>query len=135
MRRLAKSAGSAPFAVALGFVAILTGVRAIFDPSTLPLEPVLGWVAYVWAVIYALGGVLMLYGMATAEARYEAAGCSLFAGGAFTQAVATTAFLGVSPFLNFWSVVTLLAFGLAGVVRTRHLMRGQRLLWVRTRNG
>lgn len=130
MRRWLRYLLATPFATSLALLAVESGVRGLFDPATLPLVSVIGWIGYAWAVVYGIGGALMLAGRASAKARYEAAGCTLFGGGALVQAGVTAAFIGRSPFLTFWSVFALLAFGAAGLIQARHLSRGQKLIWV-----
>lgn len=129
-RRL-KNAVRAPLAAALALLAVTAGVRGIFEPETLPLAEVLGtFVGYMWAVVYGSGGTLMLYGMSTLRTKFEAAGCVLFGGGAFVQAMATLFFLDASPFLTIWNVVSLLILTAGAVIRTRHLIKGQILIWL-----
>jgi len=128
----ARNIGRTPFATALAFLAMLTGIRGVSEPESLPLVRVIGWVGYVWAVVYFLGGAFIAYGMGSLRAKYEAAGCVLFAGGALVQAAITVFFLGASPFLTLWSVISLAIFGLAGIARARHLVRGEHLVWLGT---
>jgi hypothetical protein len=120
----------APFAAALGAVAVLSGLRGLTEPATLPLQAVIGDLGYAWAVVYGLGGLAMLWGMGRLKPKYEAAGCMLFSGGTAVQAFVTAFFLGVSPLLSVWSVTTLLIFAVAGLLRVRHLIRGQQLVWL-----
>ena len=92
-------------------------------------------VGYIWALVYGLSGVFMIYGMGTLKTKFEAAGCVLFAGGAGTQTIATFFFLGSAPFLTMWSVLSLAVFCAAGVIRARHLIRGEVLVWLVNSSG
>lgn len=125
-----RNASRTPFAAALALLAMMSGIRAVFDPDSLPLREVIGNLGYAWAVVYFSGGALMLLGMSTLRSKYEASGCILFAGGAAVQAVITLFFLGASVYLTGWSVAALVIFALAGVVRALHLMRGDTLIWL-----
>ena len=129
--RFVRNLGGEPFAAALGFLAAQSGLRGIFDPSTLPLLAIIGWVAYVWAVVYMVGGLVLLYGIGSTRVRYEAAGSILFGGGALVQAAVTALFVGRNPFLTYWSVIALFIFGIAGLYRATRILRGQRLMWVK----
>jgi len=119
-----------PFATALAVLAMLSGLRGVIEPESLPMVAVIGVLGYVWAAVYFAGGFLMAVGMATARSKYEAAGCVLFSGGVLVQAFITLFFLGATPFLTVWSVISLIVFGLAGLLRVRHLVRGERLIWL-----
>ena len=121
-----------PFTVALAVLALLTGVRVVADPTASPVA--ISWgrpLSLVWGSCYAFGGVLILWGMGRRQGRWEAAGCVLFAGGAFTNALATLGLLEASRFLTWYSVATLVVFGSAGTWRARRLMRGERALWIK----
>lgn len=119
-----------PFASALALLAAESGVRGLVDATSLPLLSVIGWIGYAWAVVYGTGGALILYGIASTRTKWEAAGCSLFGGGALVQAIVTAFYVGRNPFLNLWSVFALSTFGIAGLVRARHLSHGQKLILV-----
>jgi hypothetical protein len=121
-----------PFTAALAMLGILGGLRGLVEPGSLPLLPVLGPIAYLWAIVYLTGGLSMLYGLGSLKARFEAAGCVLYAGGTFVQATVTMFFLGVSPFLTFWSALSLYIIGAAALKKARRLTSGDRLIWVRT---
>lgn len=120
----------APFAASIGILALLSGPRAYFDPSSLILKAAIGDLAYIWAFAYALGGFHILYGMGSLNTRAEAAGCALVAAGASIQAFITLFFLNVSPFLSIWGSASLIVIALASLVRVRHLMKGQILVWI-----
>lgn len=120
------------FAAALAALAMLTGVRGVVEPESLPLVAVIGWIGYVWAVVYFFGGAFMAVGLGTARAKYEAAGCVLFAGGTLVQGAITPFFLGASPFLTIWSVIALVLFGIAGLAHAKRLTRGERPVWLGT---
>ncbi len=130
MRQFARNVVNAPFAAALAFLAVQSGIRGLIDPHSLPLLAIIGWVAYVWAIVYTAGGLFLVYGMGSLKAKFEAAGCVLFGGGALVQAFVTAFFIGRNPFLSYWSVSALVVFGIAGVLRATHLVKGQRLLWI-----
>lgn len=118
-----------PFTAALAMLAVLSGVRAFVDPSSLVLREVLGDIAYAWAIVYLLGGLFMLYGMATLKTKFEASGDILFAGGTIVQAVVTMLHLGESPLITLWGVLSLSIFGFAAIIHSKHLIKGQRLIW------
>lgn len=135
MRKFWRNATAAPFAAALAQLAILSGLRGIIDPESSQVfaafeEKGVGVLPIIWAVVYLTGGVFMLYGAGASKTRFEAAGCVLFAGGAAVQAVATATLLGVA-FTSVWGVLTLGIFAIAGVIRAKRLMQGERLIWVR----
>ena len=121
----------APFASALAILAITAGLRAFITPESLPLHAVIGSLSLVWGIVYGTGGLFIIYGMGTFRPKFEAAGCVLFGGGALVQALVTLAFIGGSPFLTGWSVFSLLIFATAGFMRSRHLTRGEQLVWVK----
>ena len=131
MKWAARNVISEPFAAALGFLALQTGLRGFVDSNSLPLHAVIGDLSYAWAGVYATGGAFLLYGIGILHTKYEAAGSYLFATGALVQAFVTAWFIGRSPFLSYWSVSTLASLGLAGIYRGRRLVKGERLMWVK----
>jgi hypothetical protein len=128
--KLARQLTRTPFATALAVLAMLSGIRGLVEPESLPMVAVIGVLGYIWAAVYFAGGALMAFGMATLRSKYEASGCVLFSGGVLVQAVITLFFLGATPYLTVWSVLSLVVFGIAGLIRTRHLVRGERLVWL-----
>ena len=126
-----------PAGIALGLLALIGGVRAIFDPtsSTVAIE----WPRFVslsWAVLYAVGGLAILLGLYFDKTKYEAAGWTAFGGGALINALATFALLNdaeVFPLLSIFSIFTLAALGVCGLVKAYILRAGYRLVWINTR--
>jgi hypothetical protein len=122
-----------PFAAALALIAVIAGVRAFIEPDSLPLNAVIGEWSYAWAVMYGVGGILILLGLGQAKPRWEALGCVWFATGTTIQAVVILFFLGQSAFLTIWNVISLAVFSVAGIVRTRNLVKGQTTILIEGR--
>lgn len=117
-----------PWASAIGAIAVLGSIRNLVDPKSLILSLAIGNLAYVWSVVYGLGGFFMLMGIARGKHNYEAAGCALIAAGALVQAILQLFFLGLSPYLGLWSSVSLGFFAAAGIIRVNHLIHGRILV-------
>lgn len=118
-----------PWATAIGVAAVLSSVRDVIDPSSLILTAAVGQViAYVWTVVYGLGGIYTVIGIASGQRKYEAAGNVFIAAGATVEGIMLLFFLGISPYVNIWGSLTLFLFGLAGAVRAKHLLKGQVLV-------
>lgn len=80
---------------------------------------------YLWAGMYAAGGLLILVGLGTVRTNVEAAGCITFAAGALISALATVVVSG----WDAWNTVGVLAlFVGAAVTRASHLARGRVLV-------
>jgi hypothetical protein len=118
----------APFAAALSILAIMTGVHTIIFPETTFIDGLLGWLVYVWAVMFAFGGFFILYGAGTLNNKWEAAGCILFLGGSVVEAIAL---LGEFGYDALFTVIILINFSIASFLRVRQLLvKGARLMWV-----
>jgi hypothetical protein len=118
-----------PFAAALGLVGINSAVSLLLYPERSPIHELAAPFDYAWAVIYSLGGLMMLAGIATARIDVETAGCVAFGGGAIINAVAWAAVMGWSA----WNTVLILTiFAIASLIRGWHVSKGRVLILVET---
>jgi hypothetical protein len=118
-----------PFAAALGLVGVNSAVSLLLYPERSPIHELAAPFDYAWAVIYGLGGLMMLAGIATARIDVEAAGCVAFGGGAIINAVTWAAIMGWSA----WNAVAILVvFAVAALIRGQHVAKGRVLVLVET---
>lgn len=120
----------APFAVSLAIVAVISGIRGLIDPNAFPLHAVMHGLDYIWAVIFACGGAAMLCGMGFRKPNVEAAGCALFFGGTLVEAVSFLFFLGFTRTTSLVTVLILMNFAIASLLRFRHLYKGGSQVWL-----
>lgn len=126
--RLRRRLTDVPFATLIGLVGVNGAVTFLVQPDRSVPHALLSPYDYAWALLYGMGGLLILAGILTGRANVEAAGCVAFAGGAAVSAVATAALLGAGA----WnSVLVLTLFVVAALIRTRHLAQGRVLVLVR----
>jgi hypothetical protein len=118
---------AAPFATLIAAVGVNSAVSLFTQPQRVPAHALLSPYDYVWAVLYGAGGVLMLAGLAGRRANLETAGCVAFAGGSAISALAW-ALVGRWPAWN--TVVILLLFAGAALIRAGHIARGRVLVLV-----
>jgi len=131
-RTFIRNLDRAPIGTAFALLAVITGIRGVFDPTSLAVYYTLPVLSYVWAVVYGIGGLLMLWGAGRLNPKWEAAGCILIAGGTGVQAILFLSELGSFRFITIWNVVSLGIFTAAFLRRAVHLVRGQHLIWVKT---
>jgi hypothetical protein len=116
-----------PFATAIALVGVNGAVNLFTQPQRTPAHNLLSPWDDVWAVLYGIGGLLILAGIATAKANIEAAGCMAFAGGSRISAVASAVVLRW-PAWNQVAILTL--FTAAALTRVIHLAQGRQLILV-----
>jgi hypothetical protein len=118
-----------PFAVALAFIGLNSGVNLILNPGRSPVHQLLRPWDVITAGLYALGGLLILIGIAFRRSDIEASGCVVFGGGALINAVVWTWIVGWSA----WNtIMILLVFAGAALTRAQHIAAGRVLLLVQT---
>lgn len=131
MRRLARIFAN-PATIALGVLAFLGGLRGLLDVHTSPVALALPRpLSVAWSILYGLGGIGMLYGTIARNPKVESFGWTAFSGGAFVSAAATATLVNTLPLLTLYSVATLVALGVCGVVKAYLLRAGYRLVWVK----
>jgi hypothetical protein len=118
---------TAPFATAIGLIGINSGVNVLVRPEISPVHALLNPFDYMAALIYGIGGALIITGIAFARADVEASGCIAFAGGALIAATAWGALIGWGA----WNqVLILIIFAGAAMQRAHHLVHGRVLVLV-----
>lgn len=130
LKKFFQNLNIAPFAVSLAIVAIISGIRGLVDPSAFPLHAVMHGLDYIWAIIFACGGAAMFFGMGFRKANVEAAGCALFFGGTLVEAVSFLFFLGFTRTTSLVTVLILMNFAIASLLRFRHLYKGDAQVWL-----
>lgn len=124
-----------PAAIALGMLGVLGGIRVFFDPTSSPVALEMPTVvAWAWGALYAFGGIGIIRGVVQDLPKHEAAGWTMFAGGAAVQAIATISLLDKAAFLSWYSIITLGAFALFAYVKAYLLRCGYRLMWFKPVN-
>ena len=118
-----------PFAVAIALVGVNSAVNFFVNPNSNLLHNLVSPWDYIWTVFYGLGGLAIFLGIALQRSDLEAAGCIAFAGGAFVNAITYTAVL---HWHSWNTVVILLIFTYAGLLRGWHIYKGRVLLLVDT---
>jgi hypothetical protein len=119
-----------PFATAVAIWAVVTLVRAIVQPDTTSTAEIVPTVIYyIWAGMYCLGGLFLLFGQGVASPKYSAVGCVLFAEGAFVSAMSVI----FNPIAGYWPGIESLLLGIAALIRFKHLIRGEMLTWYSAR--
>src|SRR6266576_3137666 len=97
LRKFSAGLDLSPLAASLGFLGAISGASGILNPNNplnAPVHALFHGLDILWAIVFFLGGLLLLMGMGLHFPRLEAAGCALFAGGAFSNGVAFVAFAG-----------------------------------------
>lgn len=122
---------SYPFAVALALIGINSAVTLIVAPGRSPVHQLLAPWDDVAAGIYGLGGLLILIGIAFLRADFEAAGCIAFAGGALINAVV---WMWIAGWTAWNTILVLLMFAAAALIRARHITTGRVLILVETKD-
>lgn len=124
-----KNAFINPYMTAIAMWSMVFGVRLLFDQNSLfTLNYLPDLFVYLWSGIFFLGGWLMLHGSAFLKTKYQAAGAAMFATASFTAAACI---IMAPPPNDHWPAVHLALFGAASLLRLKHLMKGELLLWVR----
>lgn len=111
-----------PFGTLVAVVGVNNLITLLLHPGTQPASLLASPLDYLWAGMYAAGGVLILAGLGAARTNIEAAGCITFAAGALISAMANAAVGGWAA----WNTVTVLVlFVGAAATRASHLARGR----------
>jgi hypothetical protein len=115
-----------PFTTAVAVWAVILLIRALLDPVSVSASSLIPSILYYfWAYSYCLGGLLMLFGQGIMSSKIMAVGCVLFAEGVFISAMATL----FNPINGYWIAIQSILLGIAALIRTYHLMRGETLRW------
>jgi hypothetical protein len=119
-----------PFLFAVGAWSIVFGIRSIMDAQSLPtIDCLPAYIMFFWALLYLAAGSLMLTGAMKVCTKALAAGCAMFSVAALLNA---SFIIFCSDFtMDKWPAVHLSLFGGAALIRLKHLLRGEVLLWVR----
>jgi hypothetical protein len=123
------------FEAMLGVSAVVSGVaglvRPVADTEQTALGTVFGALAVAWSVLYVLGGVAIVVGLARRIVRVEVAGLWIIAGAIIAQSLAI-ALLG---WQGIASAVFYLGWGIASGARAWRLTRVQKLVTEREAGG
>jgi hypothetical protein len=127
LRLVRRRLTAAPFATLIAAVGLNSAANLFINPQRVPAHALLSPYDYLWAVLYGVGGLLMLAGLAGRRANLEAAGCVAFAGGSAISALAW-AIVGRWPAWNTVAVLGL--FAAAALIRAVHIAQGRVLVLV-----